>query len=527
MTSDNELFTERRNVIKSAALGGAVGLAGYAGGGSGVVTQDGDAITLALQESIVAQDFALTYDFTTNKATNSVWDTLMGFSFDDTPKLEKGLAKSVEQKSNTTYEYTIRDATFHNGETVTAGDVKASYERIRDPDIGSPLKWTLSDLKEGDQGIEVVDEKTIRFNLQRQIATWQFMPAIVGIGPKSAIEEHGADFGRTAETTIGSGPYQVESWQQGSEIVLTKFPEYRDPDFAHIDTVTVKIVPEGAARVTGLKTGEIDVVGEIPPQQWGTVENLESARMETGTTWLEFKLSMQNQREPFKSDKNLRKALAYATNWEPILKNVYRDTAVRQEGPLPQNMRWHNDDLDLYEHDPEKAKQLYEESGGIDREIEFIATSGTSGRVAVVVQSQWQRALPVSVNVNKQPYEQLLPKIKNGEYDVQLDGWASDYPDPDGQLFSQYHSDNWPPQNNESWYENEQVDKLLEDARGTLDSAKRETMYKEVQKVIHDDVPAIWGVVVEQGFGVRNELTFPKVTPMWFWQDLISRIERK
>jgi len=523
---------DRRACLRAIGAAGAVGLAGMTGAtGNGAPTndaeraiQDGTRLSYALQESIVAMDFALAYDFTTNKVTNNVWDTLVTYTYDDPPELTNWLASNVETEGDTSYVYELRDATFHNGEPVTAGDVKASFERLRNPDVGSPLSWALSNVREGDDGIEVVDEQTVRFNLEEQSAVWQYMPGFVGIAPASAMDEHGVDFGRNPGTTVGSGPFSVESWNQGNQIELVRHDDYWNDDLPMADGITFSIVPEGSSRVTGLSTGEHDVVGNLPPQQWQQVSNMDNARIERGTTFLEYKLSMQNQREPWQSDKQLRQALAYATNWDQIIENVYFGTVVRQEGPLPQNMPWHNDELEIYEHDPERAQELYDQSGGIDRPIEFIATQGTQARVAVIVQEQWRDALGVEVNVNQMPYEQLLPRIENGEYDIQYDGWGSDYPDPDGQLYSQYHSDFWPPNNNESWYENGEVDDLLEQARTTTDEAEREQLYREIQRVVHEDVPAIWGVVVEQGFGVNEALSFPEVTPMWYWQDVGTRI---
>jgi peptide/nickel transport system substrate-binding protein len=547
----SDIDNRRRRILKAAATGSIVGLAGCSGDGGQTATSGdgggsttesggdtestdsgGDAsesqggnLTVALQESIVALDFTLAYDFTTNNVTNPLWDTLLEYTFDDVPKVQKGLAADVSNPDATTYEYTLKDATFHNGDPVTAADVKASYDRVRNPEMTSPLAWALGNLKEGDEGIEAVDEKTVRFNLKSESAVWQYMPTFVGIGPKKAMEEHGKKFGREPGTVVGSGPLQIESWNQGSTIELSRFEDHRKADMVSHDTFTFKVVPEGSSRVTGLKTGELDIVIDVPPQQWSQVSNQSNAEMKSGATYLDYKLAFQNEKEPWKSDKKLRKAFAYATNWKQIIKTVYFDHGVYEKGPLPQNMRWHNDEIQPYGHDPEKAKQLYDQSGGIDRPIKFIASNGASARVATVCQNQWSETLGVEVNVQKMPYEQLLPLVEEGDYDVLNSAWGTDYPDPDGMLYAQYHSDNHPPANNESWYTNEEVDSLLTEARQTTDEAVREENYKKAQKLIHEDSPAIWGMLVEKGFGVRTDANVPKVTPMWYWQDMVSGAE--
>jgi peptide/nickel transport system substrate-binding protein len=531
---DEETVRRRRfmqAVTTSTVLGlagclGSSGNSGEGNGGGDTPKTTGDHLSVALRQSIVALDYTLAYDFTTNNVTNPVWDTLMEYTFGDPPKLEKAVATGVTQVSPTTYEYTLaEDRTFHNGESITATDVKASYERIRNPKMSSPLAWTLGNLKKGDAGIKAVDEHTVQFNLKRKSAVWQYMPALAGLAPKTALEKHGKDFGRKPGTTIGSGPLKVVHWRQGSEVKLKPFDAHPQVDQVPYKTITFEVVPEGAGRLTGLKTGELDVAITIQPQQWSQVNKQDVAEMESGITYLDNKLSFQNQKDPWHSNTKLKKALAYATNWDQIIKNIYYGHGEREKGPLPQNMKWHNDSLELYNYDKKKAKQLYEESGGIDRSIKFISSKGAGSRVAVLVQNAWKRQLGVEVDVVKMPYEQLLPVITEGDYDILYNGWGTDYPDPDGMLYAQYHSDNFPPQNNESWYKNETVDTLLVEARQSLDPNIREQKYKKAQKLIHDDAPCIWGMLVEKGFGVRNNIEFPPVTPMWYWQDIISSVE--
>jgi peptide/nickel transport system substrate-binding protein len=529
VSQDSSMNVQRRRLLQAIAGGGIVGLAGCAGGGSGgngdKQNQGKKQITVALQQSIVALDFALAYDFTTNNVTNPLWDTLLEYTFDDVPKIQNGLATEVKQSGSTTYEYTLRDATFHNGDTITAADVKASYERIRNPAMTSPLAWALDNLKKGDAGIKVVDDKTVRFNIKNKSPVWKFMPTFVGIGPKSVMEKHGKKFGRKSGTVVGSGPLKVDNWRQGSKIELSKFSDHRAADKVY-NKVTFKVVPEGSSRVTGLKTDELDLVINVPPQQWKQVKNQSNASMQSGATYLDSKLAFHNQKEPWKSDKKLRKAFAYATDWEKIIETVYFNHPAIEKGPLPQNMKWFNEDLENYGFDKRKAKQLYKESGGIDRKVKFIAAKGPSSRVAVLCQNLWQNVLGVTVNVQKMPYEQLLPLIEEGNYDVLNSSWGTDYPDPDGMLYAQYHSKNFPPNNNESWYKNETVDTLLEEARQTTDTAARKQKYMKAQKIILEDSPCIWGMITEKGFGVNNNMSLPSVTPMWYWQDLVSGAEQ-
>lgn len=528
MAQDNGVNTQRRRLLRAIAGGGMVGLAGCTGGeegGNGSSQAQATRITVALQQSIVALDFALAYDFTTNNVTNPIWDTLLEYTFDDAPEVQNGLAAETEQPDATTYEYTLRDATFHNGDPITAADVKASYERVRNPDMTSPLSWALDNLKEGDAGIEAVDEETIRFNLQGESPVWKYMPTFVGIGPESAMKEHGKAFGRDPGTVVGSGPLAVDDWSQGSKIQLSKFGDHRRADQMY-EEVTFEVVPEGSSRVTGLKTGEIDLVIDVPPQQWQQVEDQNGASMQSGTTYLDNKLAFHNQKEPWKSDKKLRQAFAYATDWEEIIDTVYFNHATMEKGPLPQNMEWFNEELENYGFDEEKAKRHYEESGGIDRPIEFIAAEGPSARVAVLCQDHWQNILGVEVDIRKMPYEQLLPLIEEGDYDVLNSSWGTDYPDPDGMLYAQYHSNNFPPNNNESWYKNEAVDALLEEARQTTDTATRKQKYMKAQELLLEDCPCIWGMITEKGFGVNTDMEFPPVTPVWYWQNLVRRTEQ-
>lgn len=468
----------------------------------------------------------MNYDFTSGKVDNTIWDTLLAFSFDDSPKLVNALAESHKQVDDTTYEYTIKDAKFHNGDTITATDVKASFNRVRDPDVGSPISWALANLKDGDAGITVKDDTTVQFNLKHKSAVWQYMPAFIGIAPKKAMDDAGVDFGRKPGTTVGSGPYKVKSWNQGSSIELSSFDGFRDSSRPAIDAVTAKIVPEGSSRVTGLKTGSIDVAGKVPPQQWKQVENLENASMVEGTQWLEHHVFLNCQKDPI-GQKKTRQALSYATNWDSIIQNVYFGHGTRQPGPLPKSMKWYNDNIEPYTYDKEKANSLLDEAGGIDRTLTIYASKGTSARVAVVIQSQWRSTLGIDVEVKKIPSSQSFSIQKKGEFDAFVLGWGPDYPDPDGILYALYNSNNWPPNNNVSYYKNEEVDAALEAARKTTDPAERKSKYMKAQELIQEDAPVIHGVNLKKGFGVNDNLNFPKISPMWYWQDFDSRISFK
>ncbi|WP_417420788.1 ABC transporter substrate-binding protein, partial [Hominenteromicrobium sp.] len=166
-----------------------------------------------------------------------------------------GLAESWDYDENTfTYTFHIREGIrWHDGEDMTADDVRFTFEAIMDSENGSENAPNYEDVEE----ITVLDDHTVAFKLKETNAAFpEYMT--MAVLPKHLLE--GEDMQESAffRAPVGTGPYKLESWDEGQSIVLTKNEDYY-LGAPHIDTVIFKIVPDDNAQALQLSSGELDM----------------------------------------------------------------------------------------------------------------------------------------------------------------------------------------------------------------------------------------------------------------------------
>jgi len=170
--------------------------------------------------------------------------------------VQPALAKDWEFIDDRTVEFYLREGVkFHNGDEFTAHDVKFSYERLLDPEFGSPgaSRLAMVDI----DNVEIIDDYTIRIPTKEPFAailTYLAHSASLIIS-QSAVEEYGADFG---ENPVGTGPFMLKEWRQGDQVELVKFDDYWG-GAAQIDELVFRAIPEGTSRTIELETGGVQV----------------------------------------------------------------------------------------------------------------------------------------------------------------------------------------------------------------------------------------------------------------------------
>src|SRR5262245_55143196 len=271
-------WTSRRGFLKrSAGSAGAAALMAALGGpseaatrrflpGLYVLAQDDKTVTYALEGDVRGLEPALSYDFTANPVACNISEGLLKFTPEGT--LEPLIAEKFEQTDEVTYVFALRDGpVFSDGTPVTADDVVASIARVRDPEVAGPLAW-MYDVPGAT--VEKTDEKTITIKLATPSALFRYVTATTAghVIPTAAIEQYGLDLLRNP---VGTGPYKLASWEAGSEIVLEKNENYWQEGKPYFDRFVYKIVEEGTTRITGLKSGEINMMTQVPPDQLDTV----------------------------------------------------------------------------------------------------------------------------------------------------------------------------------------------------------------------------------------------------------------
>jgi peptide/nickel transport system substrate-binding protein len=464
----------------------------------------GGTIIVGLQAEPVTLDAPQVTDYNTIRAAYNLYDGLLRFK-DESTEVEPGLAESWEI-SEDGLEYTLylrKGVKFHDGTEFNAEAVKFNIERQIDPnhpyhDTGDFVyaEFTWGAVKQ----VDVVDEYTVKITLEYVLAPFishlAMHPAFM-VSPQ-AIKTYGRDI---SINPVGTGPYRFVSWTPGAEIVLERNPDYWGKP-AYVDRLIFRPIIEDQARLTEFLAGGINFMVNIPPDDLERLRNDPNFKVveQTGmhTWWVYF----NTLKKPF-DDVRVRQALNYAVNKQAIVDNILKGTGVLAINPLPPVVWSYTDDVERYDYNPEKAKQLLAEAGypnGFSCEF-WTPESGSGMQQPVLMSTAIQADLKaVGVDCQIRTFEWgsfleqgIVPPEKNPGWDLMALSWIGDNGDPDNHLYILLSGDQWPPNGfNCGYYKNEKVDELLRQGRTTLDRAKRTEIYQQAQKLIVADAPWIW-----------------------------------
>ncbi|MBK0326094.1 ABC transporter substrate-binding protein [Rhodobacteraceae bacterium F11138] len=340
------------NALGTTALALAVGTAGAWA----------QSITIAIGSEPSTLDPQLRDDGGERQVNDNIYETLMARKADGA--LIPGLAAAApERVSESAWEFVLREGIeFHNGEPFNADAVVASVERIIDPTNKSEQLAYLGTIVSA----EKVDETTVRILTD---GPDPILPSRM-YWMKMIPPQH-AQSGNLDEQPVGTGPYKFVDWQHGSEIRIEANEGYWG-GAPEIDEVTYRFVTESGTRLSGLMSGEFDVITNLLPEYTSAVPKFAAVEgLETSV----FILGADNA---LTSDPKVREALNLAIDRESMAKNLFGGYATVAKGqPVNPKAFGYNPDLQPYPYDPERAKALIAEAGATGKTLRV---NGESGR---------------------------------------------------------------------------------------------------------------------------------------------------
>ncbi len=449
---------------------------------------------LAAKDTLVVSD---QYDATTmdpirhndvpsSRACLSVYDTLVFIGEDGS--LVPGLAEKWEALSDTEYKFYLRKGVkFHNGETLTAEDVKFSLERAAS-ELGAPIR-TYS---QGLQGVEVVDESTVIVRIKKP--DFPFLPSLAHtwgcILNKKAVEAAAESYGTVSSGPVGTGPFKFVSWEKGNRYTLERNDDFWG-DKVKFKTLIVRSVPEPTGRIVGLETGEIDLAYPIVTNDLKRVEensNLVLFREpQTSVTYMGF----NTQKAPF-NDVRVRNAIHAALDTVGIQAAVWRGVGKVPTSLVPQAIKYSIDkDTPPHVQDLELSKKLFAEAGVDPKSLKLqIWTNERKERVdmATIIQAQLGE-IGITAEIKVLEWGAYLSGLKEKKHDLFLLGWVSSVPDPSFAIAGLLESTSG---SNYTFFYDEKMDKFLADGRLVADGAEREKIYKDAQLYINEQCPMVF-----------------------------------
>jgi peptide/nickel transport system substrate-binding protein len=447
-------------------------------------TNDSSSLTFLIESNPTNLDPRFATDSQSQKIDGLLFSSLL--ERDDQMNFHGDLADSWSTPGPLTYRFHLRPGVrFHDGRLLTAADVKATFDSILNPTTHSPKRGAFRMVA----SIEIPDDATVVFHLTEPYASflWNLARPAVGVVPRDA----GPDFSRHP---IGSGPFRFVSQSQDEEVVVE-----RDPDYSRgapqIARVRFRVVPDAVVRALELRKGSADLeMSSLSPDMIPVLERQPglavTQRPGTNFGYLGFNLE-----DPILAKREVRRALAFATDREALIRYLLRGQARIASGILPPNHWAYEPNVEQYALDPGRAERILDDAGFPRKQdgARFHLTLKTSTEeqarlIGAVLQEQWRR---IGVDLELRPLElaTLLSDAAKGNFQLTYSRWVGANNDPDVFEFV-FSSKRFPPDGaNRGHYRNLRVDTLVDQIRTETDREKRKAFCSEVQQILADDLP--------------------------------------
>jgi peptide/nickel transport system substrate-binding protein len=438
--------------------------------------------------------------------------------------LRGDLAESWETPDALTYVFHLRRGVkFHDGKEVTSKDVKATFEWMMNPANRSPKRGAFRLVT----AVEAPEAYAVVFRLKEPYASflWNLARPAIGIVPADS----GADFARRP---IGTGPFRFVSQTQDDEVVVERNENYfreeeekkdqgqrrdaentevtrrkEDPSPANdtkggassipIQRVTFRVVPDTVVRALELRKGGADIeVSSLSPDMIPVMEKqadlLVTERPGTNLAYLGI-----NFEDPVLAKREVRRALAYATDREALIKYLLRGEAQLATGVLPPNHWAYDGNVKKYAYDPAEAEKLLDAAGfprkadGVRIRVALkVSTEEQARLIGAALQEQWRRA-GIALEVRPLEIATLFSDLAKGNFQLSYSVWIGANNDPDFFEYA-FSSKRFPPDGaNRGHYRNARMDLLTDKIRGEMNREKRKELCGEAQRIFAEDLPYV------------------------------------
>jgi oligopeptide transport system substrate-binding protein len=492
--------------VTAAAAALVLGLAACGGGDNGEAEETpgaaeptgepGGTYSAELTEPSFLAPASNCYESECSAVLKMVNDPLVTTDFESGELVFDGLAESIESNDDlTVWTVTLKEGrTFHNGEPVDADSFIRAWNYSANPENAQATAGFMAKIEgagEGEEmaGLTKVDDQTFEVTLGSPFsqfgAMMSYAPAFAPIA-----QECLDDIDACNEQPIGTGPYQMDGpWQHDQGITVTKWGDYAGDQAANADTIEFKMFTSPTAAFREFQNGQLDVLSLAPEIYLEAKGQLGDEIMEEPTAVLTY-LGFPIEQEPF-NDVKVRQALSLAIDRQLIVDQVLNGLARPSTDIVTPPIPGSRDDACEYcEHDPERAKQLLEESGvdaeGTTLQFYFNADAGHDQWVEAAAR-QIQETLGFDYKLQSTEWAQYLELLDAGNFKGPFRlGWSLDYPSPENYLrpITGTNGDS-----NYSGYSNQEVDDLLNEADQAESLEEGFDLYHQAGDIALEELP--------------------------------------
>ena len=445
---------------------------------------DRSAVTLLIESNPTNLDPRFATDGQSQHLDGLIFSSLV--ARDEQMNLCGDLAESWDTPDPLTYIFHLRPGVrFHDGSAVTAADVKATFDFILNAANHSAKRGAFRMVA----SIEAPDARTVIFHLKEAYASflWNISRPAIGIVPASAATN-------LSRGLIGSGPFRLVSQAQDDEVVLAANADYFG-GAPSISRLRARVVPDAIVRALELRKGSADMeISSLSPDMVPVLARRPelgvSQRAGTNLAYLGF-----NMDNAIVGRREVRQALAYATDRETLIRYLLHGQARIANGVMPPNHWAYEPKVTTYSLDTARAEALLDAAGfprkenGVRMHVMLKTSTDEQARlVGAALQEQW-RHVGVALEVRSLETATLLSDLVKGNFEVNLFRWVGANNDPDVFEFL-FSSKRFSPDGaNRGHYRNARMDALADQIRVEMDREKRKALCSEAQKILASDLP--------------------------------------
>ncbi|MFE9097493.1 ABC transporter substrate-binding protein [Streptomyces sp. NPDC007264] len=371
----------------------------------------------------------------------NVYQTLLNYPDGATePGPDAAQSCSFTDNTNRTYRCVLRDGlTFSNGDELDARAVKYSIDRIKRINVSGGPAGLLGSLER----VQVKGDREVLFHLNEADATFPFVLATPAMSIVDPADYPATELRKDGKIT-GSGPYTLDSYEEGKQARLAGNSHYKGYAKRKNDAVTIRYFQDSASMVNALKSGKIDITYRglaasdiVSLQSGGNDKSIQLVE----NSGIEISYLVFNPKDPWAGKLAVRKAVAQIVDRDAIAHNVYKDTVEPLYSMVPAGLTGHTTGFFDHFGDPStaKARKILSEAG-INQRVPLTLwyTTDRYGSETAPEFREIKRQLDGSglfqVTLKSRPWKTYVAGYQKGEYPVFGRGWFPDFPDPDNYI---------------------------------------------------------------------------------------------
>lgn len=504
----------RRGFVKGAALAGAstvaAGLAGCDGEQAPATNEDGS-VRKILRFGQSNPKLGLDMQLSTNSGSSSIADCIFEapLRWTEDNELVPCLLTEVPtfEDDGVTLHCTLKEGIkCHDGSTLTANDVKFTFERMFKPETAAKstymydmilgAKAMLNGEATELEGLTVEDDTHFTFVLEYPMVTFINNLGInyADIFPQAALEAVESSGGQWGWGTncVGTGKYKIVSNDDTTEVVMEKFADYHDGEPA-LDEVHIVYYDDNNTKMLAFKNGDIDWcdIDSTLLQQYQQDADVSPCITQYETLGVHF-VNLNLKDGMGLEDERVREALSIAINRQELVDTVLAGAGTPAMGWLAPQTPGYDPDAEI-PYDPDRARELLAEAGAEGLSLEAKIRANLYETYMTVVQSYW-REIGVDLQLTIEDNGVWSSDWADGNCQITAIGWFPLYADGDNHLHTYFYSEN--ASGKSSFYDSEEFDQLVTEARQEQDQDVRADLYRQadnlVTRVDYATIPLYW-----------------------------------